>query len=45
MNKVKKVKFERSCYNCKYRLKCTDSYRKNAKTCEKFKFCAMCKSI
>lgn len=46
MNKVKKkVKFERICYNCKSYLKCIDRYRKNAKTCENFEFCATCKSI
>lgn len=46
MNKVKrKAIFERVCYNCKYCFKCTDRYRKNAKTCENFEFCASCKSI
>lgn len=41
----KKCKFKRTCYNCKYCFKCTDSYRKDAINCKKFKFCATCKSI
>lgn len=46
MNKIKKKrKFERTCYNCKYLYECANRYRINTAACDKFKFCASCKSI
>ena len=44
MAKKEKNKFERCCYNCKYRwLKCQDVFK--VKVCDKFEFDSICKSM
>lgn len=40
----KKTKFEKSCYNCKYRFNCDMKLNTGKGYCDKFKFCATCKS-
>lgn len=40
----KKTKYEKSCYHCKYRFDCGMKFKIGKDYCDKFKFCATCKS-
>ena len=48
---MKKIKFEKCCYNCKHKYNsntrryCPNRYKDGFNPCEKFEFCATCKSI
>lgn len=43
MAKKGKQKYERCCYNCKYRRNCKDVFK--VVVCDKFKFDSVCKSM